>query len=79
MHAVRTPVLGIGFAFVLLLLETLGARAYISDRMEQQAQIERRARAEREASHSWSREKVSPCRVYIPKACLDNPLARGCE
>jgi hypothetical protein len=50
MHAVRTPVFGIGFAFVLLLLETLGARAYIADRVERQAQVERRLRAEQETT-----------------------------
>jgi hypothetical protein len=77
MHAVRTPVFGIGFAFVLLLLETLGARAYISDRFEQQARVERRERAIREATSCPSLEALPY--VEIPQACLDNPIAKGCE
>lgn len=72
MHAVRTPVFGIGFAVVLLVLETLGARPYISDRLEQPTEVQRRVRR----CDIERGEKLA--RRPIPKACFENILAKDC-
>ena len=77
MDALRTPLVGIAFAFFVLLIEGFAGSALMTDAEAKHAMREQQA-VDQLIEHLDSRDEATRCCMCVPRACLENPLAKGC-